>query len=266
MKDIIIIGSGLAGSTLANLLKDDFSVTVLEKGGDEITIPPKKFVSRKLGDSVTYCNGVGGTTNLWHNGLIKMPKLDEHTNFSKIIQDLEYYADKAAKYLKFPTSFLTERKKRLDEYQEMFNSVHLKHDLDTILIPKCDTKVVIDSNVKIYKNVVKINYLWGDYNNIFSVESTTKTGESIVLNSDYILVCAGGIGSPTVISNILKKMNITNSKLSVGFIDHPMGFVGKIKVKKEYRNIFKNFVKISEKTLQKILSCMPLSCVYINRR
>ncbi|OCA56606.1 GMC oxidoreductase [Photorhabdus namnaonensis] len=244
MKNIVIIGSGLAGSILANLLKDDFTVTILEKGGDKITIPLKKFVSRKLGDSVTYCNGVGGTTNLWHNGLIKMPKLDEYTNFSKIIQNSEYYADKAAKCLKFPTSFLTERKKRLDEYQEMLNSIHIKHDLDTILIPKCDTKIVVDSNVKIYKNVAKINYLWGDYNNICSVEFTTTTGECTILNSDYILVCAGGIGSPTVISNILKNINIniTNSKLGVGFIDHPMGFVGKIKVKKEYRKIFKNFV------------------------
>lgn len=242
MKNIIIIGSGLAGSTLANLLINRFHVTILEKGSDEISIPPKNYIKRKLGDSITYCHGTGGTTNLWHNGLITLPPSDDGSVFSEIIKSLDIYTDKAACLLKFPGSYTKERETQLIYYYDKFKAIDISNKLDTILVPKCQAKINLDERVKIYHDVTNINYNFINDNTINSIDILTKNNNNYKLKADYIIICAGGIGTPTVVSNILESKKIPANSLGDGFIDHPMGFIGKIKVKKEYRDIFKDFV------------------------
>ena len=73
----VVIGSGLAGSLVSNALADSFNVTVLEIGPQDRTVyPDVRFVNKKLAEVDTFCHGAGGTTNLWHNGLIPIRTTD----------------------------------------------------------------------------------------------------------------------------------------------------------------------------------------------
>ena len=68
-----IIGTGLAGSVLAAELSRWASVTVLERG-PAVPAYPDRVVSseRPFGLYPSFCYGLGGTTNLWHGGMIAM--------------------------------------------------------------------------------------------------------------------------------------------------------------------------------------------------
>ena len=73
----LIIGSGLAGCTLAGALEKSHDVLVLDAGPARgIAYPLLEFPKKRLGEVKTCALGRGGTTNLWHNGLIPLSAKD----------------------------------------------------------------------------------------------------------------------------------------------------------------------------------------------
>jgi hypothetical protein len=58
-------------------------------------------------------------------------------------------------------------------------------------------------------------------------------GTKFELEADRVVIAAGGLGTNEVIDSL--KLPV---QTSTSFIDHPMGFIGKIKVKPEYRDAF----------------------------
>jgi predicted NAD/FAD-dependent oxidoreductase len=117
---IIIIGSGLAGITIANELIKHCDVTVIEKGPSEgVVLPKKRFLSKNFGVGPTYCNPVGGTTNLWHNGLIDLVVDDVTTPFSKVLLKSRKYIDAAANKLFFKGTYTVEKERRNSYYREV---------------------------------------------------------------------------------------------------------------------------------------------------
>lgn len=70
---IAIVGAGLAGGLLAEELGKWARVTVFERGGSEPTRPDHPIIERHpLGLYPSYGYGLGGTTNIWHGGLLAM--------------------------------------------------------------------------------------------------------------------------------------------------------------------------------------------------
>ena len=76
-KHVIVVGAGLCGSLLGTLLRNDFRVTVVERGRkkrplfDDIDCD-----AGELNTSINRAEGLGGTTNYWHNALIELD--DKH--------------------------------------------------------------------------------------------------------------------------------------------------------------------------------------------
>jgi len=62
------------------------------------------------------------------------------------------------------------------------------------------------------------------------------------INPDTVIISAGAIGSPYLVSKILSATGHSFEQLGTGLADHPTGFVGKVKVKKEFA---KSFEKLS---------------------
>jgi hypothetical protein len=147
--------------------------------------------------------------------------------------------DNAANILQFPGSFSKEYKRSLDTYQEISNSFELNKDVDTILIPnrnpllKPNDKVIVMSSCMVTEATYQ-----GD--RLTDLKLKYDSGEEDVITADLFIVCAGGISSPKVLNTILpQEMKSTVSK---SLIDHPMGFLGKIRVKKQYQGLFSQFV------------------------
>src|SRR3982750_2875975 len=76
-KRVVVIGAGLCGSVLSTLLRNDFQVTLVEQGKkkkplfDDVDCP-----TGELNTSINRAEGLGGTTNYWHNALIELDDRD----------------------------------------------------------------------------------------------------------------------------------------------------------------------------------------------
>ncbi len=241
MKRVVIVGAGLAGITLANQLVDKFKVTLIERGPKEGTeLPEHSFLQRRFGSSNTYCYAVGGTTHLWHNGLIPLkPNGLEQGAFSDSLISTQNNIDKAASSLHFPGSYTAEYKRSLDNYRKVSSELSLNAELDTILIPNGSPLLKANDRIEIKSGcrVVGATYS-GEC--LSSVQLAYESGYEEVLPAEFFIVCAGGVSSPKVLNTILPQE--AKSNVSKCLIDHPMGFLGKIRVKKQYQNLFDQFV------------------------
>src|SRR6201997_3974255 len=78
MASIVIIGAGLAGSLLASRLAARHRVVVIEQS--RASTPQRVFDrGRRAGLDPHTGMGLGGTTYLWHNGLIELEESDYAT-------------------------------------------------------------------------------------------------------------------------------------------------------------------------------------------
>ena len=140
MKNIVVIGSGLAGSLLCNELAKDCSVTLLEAGpGDKFEYPKIDFIRKDFGVVKTLCMGRGGTTNLWHNGLMPLRPADIHSReFREVLTESQPYTDRAATHLCFGSASYTEEYDAVRS--EMMRAVEetgpFEDGVDCLLYPK----------------------------------------------------------------------------------------------------------------------------------
>ncbi|WP_311568594.1 GMC oxidoreductase [Photobacterium arenosum] len=241
MKDIVIIGAGLSGITLANQLIEMYNVTIIERGPKVgITYPEQTFIHRKFGSSNTYCYGTGGTTHLWHNGLIPIKHEElEDGMFARILNSCSDKIDQAASLLNFKGEYLKEYNHSLDNYNKIASELTLDAELDTILIPNHNPLLKPRSNIKVINSCRVIS---GKYQSerLVSVQLKYGNGTEETLAADFFVICSGGISSPKVINTLLP--DDLKEKKSKCLIDHPMGFLGKIKVKNKYKKSFDQFV------------------------
>ena len=102
-KKVVVIGGGLAGCLLCNELAGQAEVTLLEVGRkDAISYPKLGFDRKQLAAVPTCCYGGGGTTNLWHNGLIPIRREDvADPVFGGVLSEAQAFTDRAAAALFF---------------------------------------------------------------------------------------------------------------------------------------------------------------------
>ncbi len=223
---VIVIGSGIAGNVLANNLVETHRVIMLDKG------PRSGFAydhqrEESLSSVPTYCYGKGGTSHLWHNGLIAF----ERSNISdpvmlKLLARTEPYLEKAARALGYDESHDLHSAK-----QRVLSSSELP-DLDAIYYPNHRRVIKLDSRVEFYGLVRNLESILSNNGSVERIKFDSE-GTTFDLETDRVVIAAGGLGTNGVIDSLKLPL-----QTSTNFIDHPMGFIGKIKVKPEYREAF----------------------------
>ncbi len=241
MERVVIVGAGLAGITLANQLVDKYNVILIERGPkDSPELPENRFIHRRFGSSNTYCYGVGGTTHLWHNGLIPLkPNELKPGFFANNLASTQDKIDQAASLLQFSGSYSKEYQSSLESYRKIASELSLDAELDTILIPNRPPLLKPNYRVEMRIGCTIADTKYSD-DCLSEIKLKYSSGEDEVLTADIFIVCAGGVSSPKILNTILpQEMKLPVSKC---LIDHPMGFLGKIRVKKEYQSLFEQFV------------------------
>lgn len=235
-ENVIIIGAGLAGVVIANKLSQDETkrVIVIEKGGYEPDWPEHIFTDRKFGENKTYCHAVGGSTHLWHNGLIPIQHTDvDDKGFKDLLCKIDKYSNEAASFLNYSGDFEQDRKLVLDKLTKKASelSLNISDGIDSILIPRGDPLHKPNKAVELYTNVRSIKF-YGSSTKIEEIEIFNES--KIKLKVDKLVISGGGTGSPILIKQLYADLqhNVDNITVGKGLIDHPMGFIGKIKVKK----------------------------------
>ena len=234
-KKIVVIGGGLAGSLLCNELVKQADVTLLEIGRkNSIHYPRIGFDRKKLAEVATFCFGGGGTTNLWHNGLIPLSQNDlVGREFAEVVAEARPFTDAAAAALFFrKESYSLAYAGLVSELSRTAERIGIFTDgIDCLVYPKKYRKLKVDSRVNDFYSVSKIGFV-PDGRRIKTV-TYTSGAEEYSTNADVVIVAAGAFGSPKIIQEILKASGNSFDSLGTGFIDHPMGFVGKVRFNKK---------------------------------
>jgi hypothetical protein len=247
-KNVVVIGSGLAGSLICNELVKDFNITLLELGlENNFKYPQIDFISKEFGAVKTICIGGGGTTNLWHNGLIPIQAKDITSKvFREILTDAKLYTDKTAANLFFkPKSYIGEYESVLKEIEGIAKIIGTFTDgVDCIIYPKKYRKLTVDSQVKAFYEVLNIEFVYGS-SRVQCIRYEVGS-ERYTVEPDMVVICAGAIGTPFLVKKLLSVAGYCFLHYGIGLADHPMGFVGKVKVKKSASKYFKKLSMIDK--------------------
>ena len=209
--DVVVIGAGLSGSLVCNNLRarlPGLSICCVDKGpraAEPLDEPSLAHVPVRA-------EGLGGTTNLWHNGLT-MPTAGDRCPVHSSI-----------------TKFIPEAVGQLscgNVSPSVFHSESVRHrgdlQIQTIYYPP-RSRFIPPSSISIRTN-----------RNITNIEKESE-GYLIVLRAgDFIeeirckkiVIAAGCFGTISLMSEILR------IPVPSKYFDHPMGFIGKIKLRKK---------------------------------
>jgi choline dehydrogenase-like flavoprotein len=252
-KKICIVGGGLAGGIVAaKLAAAGHAVTLLEQGTLPKPLMPtdETWEGGGLKSTFTRGEGLGGSSNFWHGGLIV---LDE--------SDIDGRSP-AGTTTKFPISY-EQLREHYREAAELLSGGEIRLD---DLAPAARTGVIdVDETFFEFKPLIFPSDPFStrglleaarDRHGLEIVPFTADTvlfseasrasavegfhhgeGRRMRIPADVVVICAGGIGSP----KILLKAATTNpllTRLPIGknLIDHPTGFVFKAKLKRR-RNL-----------------------------
>jgi choline dehydrogenase-like flavoprotein len=223
-KRVVVIGAGLCGSVVSTLLRNDFHVTVVEQGRkkkplfDEVDCD-----SGELNTSINRAEGLGGTTNYWHNALIELDDKDlakagiEPRGFASYYQQAwEFFLSKG----------------ELDDCNRArdANAAALKGSQSTVahmVLPQTRHNVWELANRR-YRGD-RIDVVYGHVRRI--VDGGVELEGNKRLPADYVVACAGGIGTPIVLARSLGQPD----DFVPGYHDHPQAYIAKIKLRPDSR-------------------------------
>lgn len=242
-KKIVVIGAGLSGSLICNELVKNSNVTLLEVGEkNAISYTKIQFLQKNFAAVKTFCLGGGGTTNLWHNGLIPIfPKDITSNDFKEVLAEAESYQNKAAENLFWlDNPYSAEYEKVNSEKNRQAAKIRVFSDgVDCLLYPKKFSKLDIATNVKQFYAVRNIEFNSVDKRITYVRFYIGKKSYSI--DVDVVIISAGALWSPLLVKNVLSAINCSRKNVGTGLADHPLGFVGKVKVKKSVNKTIKQF-------------------------
>ena len=232
-KRIVVVGAGLCGSLLSALLRDQFHVTVIEQGKkkrplfNDIDCPEGEVTS-----SINRAEGLGGTTNYWHNALIELTDADLRKAGIRS-GSLEPYYSTAWSF------FLAE-----DELRECNRVRDVNRDsveaggctVAHMVLPRARANMWHLANERypgadidvVYGKAEKIVPGVGGASGYVLVN---QRKESIKVEADYILVCAGGLATPALLSSSIGE----DAGFCMGYHDHPMAYVAKVRLRPDSR-------------------------------
>lgn len=229
---IAIVGAGLCGSLLATLLRDRFEVTLIEQRKEKR--PLFTDIDCDGGDVTSSINrgeGLGGTTNYWHNALIELTASDLQ---KAGIQSgsLEPYYSRAWEF------FLTPEEVRQCNRIRDINRTIEQGDCTTahMVLPRARSNMWQLANA-VYPGA-DIRVVYGQAEKLVAAAGSTpghalvKTAGGVTrVEADHIVVCAGGLATPVLLARSVSDA----PTFCMGYHDHPMAYVGKIKLRPDSR-------------------------------
>ena len=169
---------------------------------------------------------------MWHNGLVPL-RVDDITDaaFAEILREAHSFTDTAARALHFAGgSFQEIHAQLLHQGGIAANELGLvPTDVDCLVYPNQYEPLKLHSGVSgIYNEEVLRIQTEGAAVHALQLRS----GVEIQLAPDDILVlCGGALGTPGSVSTLVQ-----DDSVGLGLVDHPMGFVGKVRFKPRYRD------------------------------
>ena len=219
-KRVVVIGAGLCGSVVSTLLRNDFHVTVVEQGRKKKPLfDDVDCDTGELNTSINRAEGLGGTTNYWHNALIELDDKDLQKAGIEP-RGFESYYRKAWEF------FLSKGELEDCNRARDANAASLKGGASTIahmVLPQTRHNVWNLANQRNPGDTIDVVY--GHAQRI--VDGGVELQGSQRLEADYVIACGGGLGTPVLLASSLGQEN----GFVPGYHDHPMAYVAKVKLR-----------------------------------
>ncbi len=230
-KRIAVIGAGLCGSVLSALLRTRYDVTVIEQGRQ--ARPLFNDIDCDLGEvngSINRAEGLGGTTNYWHNALIELAP-DDLRKAGIRSGSLEPYYTQAWRFF-----FSDEELQDCNRQRDANDATLARHGCEVahMVIPRRRSNAWTLAHSRYPGADVRVVY--GRARQIVPpagqapghVVVDTDAGATTV-EADCVLVCTGGLGTPILLSRSIPGA----SAFCPGYHDHPTVYVAKIRIRPE---------------------------------
>lgn len=224
-KNVVIIGAGLAGSVLSHGISKFASVTVIE--GGEGRRPPFGVIDTGYPANIDphVGGGPGGSTNLWHNGLIDIPKSNLE-NWPLDPLEFQEWLDRARPILggvtrnsiDAPYTALANEFKKLGVDPDLFGQP-LYYPSRRLNIWK---HLQLNRKIKLVKGIVSGIEEFPDK----VIVKFDVSGRQSSIEADQVVIAAGGLGTPSVLRSVkIGGRLIDNSNIGGCYEDHPLAFV-----------------------------------------
>ncbi|MBL0217250.1 MAG: hypothetical protein IPQ07_25655 [Myxococcales bacterium] len=232
-KRVVVIGAGLCGSVVSTLLRNDFKVTVVEQSRkqrplfDDVDCP-----TGELNTSINRAQGLGGTTNYWHNALIELDA-DDLTKAGIEPAGMTPYYAKAWSF------FLSESELADCNRARDLNRKSVEQGVSTVahmVLPQARHNVWELANRRNPGDGIDVVY--GHAERVVAsaaggtsyVEVKGKSGLERI-EADHVVMAAGGLATPVLLANSLGQP----SAFCAGYHDHPMAYVAKVRLRPDSR-------------------------------
>lgn len=229
----VIVGAGLGGCMLAHGLLASHDVVIVERGA---TADDPRFPVKDVGlPAVTqphFGAGLGGSTQLWHNGLIEIEAevFAAHWPFPKATLDPHY--EQAFALLSGST--LTHVRTAIAQLRQRYRDLGVPDGLQQgLYYPRWPRNVwetlQLKDRVKlVHAEVVDFQL---DASGAIASLTVVEDGQPRQLAGDVFVLAAGGLASPVLLQKLAARTPLPALQhAGAHYEDHPMGFVGEVEV------------------------------------
>jgi hypothetical protein len=240
--DYLIVGSGPAGSTLAYLLsKKKFKIAIIDRADNEnfkINNYHNPYVAELSKNYLPlFSNKIGGNSALWHNKIYLLTKDEfDESKWKFKYNILKKFSEDLAKELNINHSNFKIEKDKINFSQSYRSNINNVYDYLRINELK---------NTHVYKNSSPIKIIFKNkVANQVIVKSIDKKIDIKININKSIIFCAGGLGNPHLLLNLLER-----GETLVNIKDHPHIKIGQLNKINKFIEFGKYF--ITKKNIEK---------------
>lgn len=229
-KRLVIVGAGLGGCTLASAMADVFDVTVVECGAAASVAPPA-VVDEGL-PAITdphVASGLGGTTSLWHNGLIEIDSAVFDRSWPIAKSQLQPYYARALPLLArgLERSVLMAA---IEDLRQKHLSCGMPDGLyPGLFYPRWPVNVWDEFGLAGRVTVVAAHVSGFETDEAGRVTALKTDAGSV--HGDVFVLAAGGLGTPVLLQNLAEQHSFEGAAhAGKHYEDHPMTFVAELQL------------------------------------
>ena len=213
-----IVGTGLSGAILAELLNPICELVVFERGNAHYERASDFTFTHHQPGWRTFSYGIGGTTNLWTGGLVEMLPGEFSAHWpEKVWQELpKYYPDVVTQlYQRDAGEAWTRRTHQKFNEDTYLTSIYYPDAIfrvaHSLLLRGCD----IRQNCRL--ETLRESSQGAEM-------TFSQNGSTAVERFDFVILACGGLNSPIP----LLRSGLGSSRVGLDYTDHPTGRVAKI--------------------------------------